>query len=116
MIWRTRLSLLSTVFFLWGAASHAQQPDWQKHIDWCISNKDAGGSVDCPDKYLATYPECHVKGGRACLLAKAIQSAKDNDYANAFGLAVICQCHNVNARDQIVAAGKKAVGDYLRTK
>jgi hypothetical protein len=79
-------------------------------------NSDAGGSVDCPDKYAVTYPECVVSGGRASLMKKAIQSAKDGDYANAFRLAQICQCHNVNARDKIRDAGQKAVGDYLKTK
>jgi hypothetical protein len=97
-------------------AVRAQKPEWQSHIDWCIHNSDAGGSVDCPDKYAATYPECIVSGGRSCLMGKAIQSAKDGDYANAYRLAQICQCHNVTARDQIRDAGQKAVGDYLRTK
>lgn len=94
----------------------AGQPEWQIHIDWCIHNSDAQGSVDCPDKYLSTYPECYAAGGRSCLMKKAIQSAKDNDFANAFRLAQICQCHNVNARDKIRAAGQDAVGAYLKTK
>jgi hypothetical protein len=81
-----------------------------------MTNHDAGGSVDCPDKYLVTYPECLAHGGRACLMGKAIDSTKHGDYDNAFRLAAIVQCHNVSARDQIIAAGKQAIGDYLRTK
>jgi len=97
-------------------AARAQKPEWQLHIDWCIQNSDAGGSVDCADKYAVTYPECILAGGRSCLMKKAIQSAKDGDYANAYRLAQICQCHNVTARDEIRDAGQKAVGDYLKTK
>src|SRR6478672_2136046 len=75
------------------------QPDqnWQGNINWCIGNSDAGGSVDCPQQY--PYPECIASGGRACLMKKGIQSAKDNDDANAYRLALVCQCHNTNTRD-----------------
>jgi hypothetical protein len=113
---RVSLLLLGILFISSVFAARAQKPEWQQHVDWCIQNSDAGGSVDCPDKYTATYPECLVSGGRSCLMKKAIQSAKDGDYANAFRLAQICQCHNVNARDKIRDAGQKAVGDYLKTK
>ena len=110
--WLT-LSLLSALL---GPAVYGQKPDWQKHLDWSISNSDAGGSVDCPDKYLTTYPECQVSGGRSCMMKKAIQSAKDNDCANALRVSLITQCHNTPARDQISRAGQAAVCRYLKTK
>jgi hypothetical protein len=111
---RSVVLLVGLLLVLGVFAAKAQKPEWQTHVDWCIRNSDAGGSVDCPEKY--PYPECIVSGGRSCLMKKAIQSAKDGDYANAFRLAQICQCHNVTARDQIRDAGQKAVGDYLKTK
>jgi hypothetical protein len=92
----------------------AAAQEWQLHLNWCIGNSDALGSVDCPDKYLSTYPECYASGGRKCLMGKAIQSAKDNDCANAFRLSLICQCHNVGARDKINAAGQDAVCSFLK--
>src|SRR5260221_6992010 len=93
-----RIMSLLTGLVLAALAASAQKPDWQEHLDWSIRNSDAGGSVDCPDKYLATYPECHISGGRSCMMKKAIQSAKDNDCANALRVSVITQCHNVTAR------------------
>jgi hypothetical protein len=112
-----RVVVLSALLLVAGVfVAKAQKPGWQTHIDWCIQNSDAGGSVDCPDKCAATYPECIVAGGRSCLMKKAIQSAKDGDYANAYRLAQICQCHNVNARDEIRNAGQTAVGNYLKSK
>jgi hypothetical protein len=89
--------------------------DWRGNLDWCIRNTEAGGSTNCPQDY--PYPECVAYGGRACLMTKAIQSAKDNDYANSYNLALVCQCHNGDARDGFVyCAGQKAIGDYLKTK
>lgn len=92
------------------------KPAWQTHLDWSIQNLDAGGSVDCPDKYVEAYPECLVSGGRSCMMKKAIQSAKDNDCSNALRVSQITQCHNVTARDQIRDAGQNAVCRYLKTK
>lgn len=110
-----RLSLVVCVL-LCTCAAFGQKPEWQAHLDWSISNSDAGGSVDCPDKYLATYPECHANGGRACMMRKAIQSAKDNDCANALRVSLITQCHNVPARDKIRDAGQENVCRYLKSK
>jgi hypothetical protein len=93
----------------------AGNQNWKANIDWCIGNSDAGGSVDCPQQYV--YPECIASGGRACLMRKAIQSAKDKDDANAYRQALVCQCHNSGAKDGFVyCAGQKAIADYLRTK
>jgi hypothetical protein len=125
---RAVLGVASSVLLCFASASSAQtnpalcaqqnagNQNWRANIDWCIGNSDAGGSVDCPDKYV-TYPECIVSGGRSCLMKKAIQSAKDKDYANSFRLAQICQCHNVGARDGIIyCGGQQGVGDYLKAK
>jgi uncharacterized membrane protein len=88
-----------------------EQPDWQKHLDWSRNNSDAGGSVDCPLDY--PYPECILRGGRACLMAHAEQSARDNDCANAFRVALITQCQNPEATQLIAAAGESEVCQYL---
>jgi hypothetical protein len=113
----TQLSMTLITLAVLNLSGQAQnKPDWQKHLDWSIQNPDAGGSVDCPDKYAATYPECLFSGGRSCMMKKAIQSAKDNDCSNAHRVSQITQCHNVTARDQIRDAGQDAVCQYLKTK
>jgi len=89
--------------------------DWRGNLNWCIGNSDAGGATNCPQDY--PYPECVASGGRSCLMRKAIQSANDNDYANSYRLALVCQCHNTGAKDGFMyCAGQKAIGDYLRNK
>jgi hypothetical protein len=92
---------------------NATKPDWQTNIDWSIGNT---GPVDCPEQYAATYPECIFKGGRSCLMRKAIDSAKANNDSWAFQLTLITQCHNSAAQTSIANAGQQAVCDYLRTK
>jgi hypothetical protein len=79
-----RWLLTSLIAVCFAAQGKAQKPEWQVHLDWCSGNRDAGGSVDCPADYLGTYPECYASGGRACLIGKARQSARDHDCANAF--------------------------------
>jgi hypothetical protein len=92
-----------------------ENQDWKTNVNWCISNHDAGGATNCPQDY--PYPECVAHDGRACLMGKAIQSAKDNDYANSYRLALVCQCHNSGAKDGLMyCAGQKAIGDYLKTR
>jgi hypothetical protein len=79
---------------------------------WSIGNT---GNPDCPLQY--PYPECIVPGrGRSCLMLKAVASAKANDCANAFRLAVITQCHNKQAQQGILAAGTEPVCNFLRTQ
>lgn len=95
----------------------AQQPDWQKHIDWCIGNNTSDpGETNCVGEYVTTEPACITGGGRACLLVRAIDSAKHNNCDYAFRLTTICQCHNGNARQQLGQAGAGAVCGYLKTK
>ena len=99
------------------ARAQGGKPDWQKHIDWSIGNHTTDpGETNCPDQYAATEPNCILGGGRACLMARAIDSAKANNYAYAFRLTLITQCHNGGAQQAIGAAGQQAVGDYLKTK
>jgi hypothetical protein len=93
--------------------SRADKPDWQKHIDWSIGNT---GAPDCADQYVATEPKCLTEGNRSCLMRRAIDSAKHNNCDYAFRLTLITQCHNGGAQQQIGAAGKAAVCEYLNTK
>jgi hypothetical protein len=87
---------------------------WQQDIEWCKRNSDGGGSVDCPDEYLSRYPMCLRDGaGRACLMGKAMDSAKAGDCDNAFRLALVCQCHNKVEQGLISNAGETAVCKYL---
>jgi hypothetical protein len=99
------------------ALAGAQKPDWQNHIDWCTGHytTDPGGT-DCVNQYTATEPKCVTGGGRACLMERAIDSAKHNNCSYAFRLTVICQCHNGNAQQQLGEAGQQKVCDYEKTK
>ncbi len=94
------------------------QEQWKGNIDWAIANRTSdAGQTNCPDQYAVTEPACILGGGRACLMQRAIDSAKHNNYDYAFQLTLITQCHNGGARQTIgAAAGKQAVGDYLKTK
>ncbi len=95
----------------------ADKPDWQKHIDWAIGNNTSDpGETNCPDQYAATEPKCITGGGRACLMARAIDSAKSNNCSYAFRLTLITQCHNQGAQQALGAAGQQAVCDYEKTK
>jgi hypothetical protein len=96
----------------------AQSPEvWQGHINWSIGNNTSDpGETNCPDQYAATEPACIVGGGRACLMARAIDSAKANNCAYALRLTLITQCHNGAAQQAIGGAGQQAVCNYLKTK
>jgi hypothetical protein len=86
----------------------------KNHVNWAVGNT---GAPDCPHLYAATYPECLWNGrNRACLMEKAIASAKANDCENAFRLTLITQCHNGAAASEIASCGKQGVCEYLRTK
>jgi uncharacterized membrane protein len=89
------------------------KPLWQTHIDWCSNNRDAGGSVDCPELYLGTYPACMVSGGRSCLISKAKALAHSGNCDDALRVTLICQCKNQEAKDAIEAAGARQVCGYL---
>ncbi len=97
-------------------ALEKEKPGWQQNLDWSISNSDAGGSVNCSDQYLATYPECLMSGGRSCIMRKAIESARAGDCENALRVSLITQCHNPAVSHQIQAAGAEAVCTYLKKK
>ena len=103
------IALTTASGFLW-----AEKPDWQKHIDWAVGNYTTdSGRTNCVEEYAATEPKCILGGGRACLMARAIDSAKANNYDYAFRLVLITQCHNGARQQQLRSAGKQAVGDYL---
>jgi len=94
----------------------ADKPEWQGNIDWSIGNHTTDpGQCNCVDQYVATEAACITGGGRACLMQRAIDSAKHGNDAYAFRLTLISQCHNGHAQSTISAAGQKAVGDYLRS-
>ena len=93
------------------------KPDWQHHIDWSIGNHTTDpGETNCVDQYAATEPACITGGGRSCLMARAIDSAKANNCSYALRLTLITQCHNGGAQQAIGAAGQGAVCNYLKTK
>ena len=106
------------------AAPPCTKPAWQCHLDW--SSRDQG-YVDCPAEYLAYSPQCHLcvpgwkghpdclnVGGRARMMEYAKASAKAGNCNQAFSEAVVTQCHNGPAIDQIRAAGVEAVCGYLK--
>ena len=95
----------------------ADKPDWQKHIDWAIGNHTTDpGETNCPEQYVATEPACVTGGGRSCLMARAIDSAKHNNCNYAMRLTLITQCHNQGAQQTLGEAGQQAVCDYEKTK
>jgi hypothetical protein len=95
----------------------ADKPDWQKHIDWAIGNHTTDpGETNCVEQYVATEPACITGGGRACLMARAIDSARHNNCSYAMRLTLITQCHNQGAQQAIGEAGESAVCGYEKTK
>jgi hypothetical protein len=113
---RATLMVVAGVFLI-ATALIADTQDWQKHLDWSIGNHTSDpGETNYIDQYVATESACIVGGGRSCLMKRAMESAKANNYAYAFRLSLITQCHNGTAQSQIGAAGQQAVGDYLKTK
>jgi hypothetical protein len=101
-----------------GATNFAQaqgKPNWQLDIDWASSDN---GAPDCPWLY-ATVPDCLATGlfnmgNRACVIAHAIDHAKNNEDLVAFGLVLITQCHNGPEQQNLLNAGPYAVANYLR--
>jgi len=89
-----------------------ERAEWMIHIDWSISNTDAGGSTDCPGLY--PYPGCVLNGGRACLMSQSIKAAKANSCTEALKTTLVTQCHNPEAQQAILAAGETKVCTYLK--
>jgi hypothetical protein len=115
----TRIVTCILLLTLGGAASMLGQgkPDWQANIDWSIGNNTSDpGETNCVDQYVATEPACITGGGRACLMARAISSAKANNCSYAMRLTLITQCHNGGAQQTIGGAGQDAVCNYLKGK
>jgi hypothetical protein len=102
-----------------GASTALSQniPDWQAHINWSIGNHTTDpGETNCVEQYVATEPACITGGGRACLMARAIDSAKANNCSYAMRLTLITQCHNGGAQQAIGGAGQASVCNYLKSK
>ena len=105
--------LCATIVVFTARSVSADQPEWQKHVDWSIGNT---GAPDCADQYVATEPKCLAEGNRSCLMARAIDSAKHNNCSYAMRLTLITQCHNAQAQQAIGGASEGAVCAYLKSK
>ncbi len=111
-------ALLLTIVFTGSVVRSANAIDratLHSWLNWSIGNSTGPDQLDCPGQYGA-YPECIIGGGRACLMGKAIQSAKDGDCAKAFRLTLITQCHNGSAQAEIAGIGQQAVCDDLKAR
>jgi hypothetical protein len=99
-------------------SSSSGSPDWQLHIDWSAANNtNDPGETNCPQSYMeAEQPSCIIGGGRACLMAKAIEAAKAGRCEYAFHLTLITQCHNAGAQQALANAGQGQVCAYLKTR
>lgn len=86
------------------------------NVDWSIANYTPADQTNCPDQYLITEPKCLTEGGRACLMRRAIESAKADNCSYALRLTLITQCHNQGARESITNSGEQALCAYLKTK
>ena len=105
---RLRVLLCTTALTACCTGVFAQDADTLRNrdLDWAIADT---GNVNCPERHTDTYPACLTQGGRSCLMRKAIDSAQHKDCDNAFGLALITQCHREgkDARDRFNAIGAK---------
>jgi len=114
-IGRTVVRFAAVALLAIGAtATFATAQSWKAHIDWAAGNKDAGGSVDCPGQYINNGVEyAIVSGGRSAVINQALFDAYNQNFDTAFNLVLITQCHNPNAQQELINAGKKAVLTYL---
>ena len=71
---------------------------WQEGVNWSIGNFTGPDQLNCPEQYAATEPRAAFEGGRAALMRRAIESAKAGNYAYAFRLTLITQCHKPASR------------------
>jgi hypothetical protein len=106
--------VLSSMIFTGTLAAHAQKPAYQIDVDWAATNTDAGGSVDCPAQYISLGVEYAIaSNGRAAVVNEAIFAAYRGDVNRSFQLVMLTQCHNPDARQQLVDAGPSLVIPYL---
>ena len=95
----------------------ADRPDWQAHIDWAAASVDAAGDTNCPDQYVEmNQAACIANSGRACVVARATEAAKEGNCEMALRLILLTQCHNESARQALASAGAQPVCTYLKTK
>jgi hypothetical protein len=87
--------------------------EYQLHIRYCLHNTTGPDQVNCPEQY-AVQPQCLAQGGRTCLILTAKYLALHGECDAAFGLTLVCQCNNAEARRAIVNAGATNVCSFLR--
>jgi hypothetical protein len=106
---------MRTVGLLLGLAFAALAlTEWQGNLEWSKHDTGAWESYLIP-QVSSTYPECLLPGrGRACIMEKAVASARAGDCANAFRLSLLTQGHNSHAQSTIADAGQQAVCSYLK--
>ena len=99
-------------------APPAPNQEWESHLNWCEHNATTDpGETNCPEQYGAVgAPWCILGGGRACLMKQATYLASQGQCLAAFHTAMVCQCHNSDARNKIKAAGQTKVCEFLTGK
>jgi hypothetical protein len=98
------------------ASIPASASSWQEGVNWSIGNSTGPDQLNCPEQYAMTEPRAAFEGGRAALMRRAIDSAKHGNYAYAFRLTLITQCHNGGFQAVLARVGQQQLGDYLRTR
>jgi hypothetical protein len=93
--------------------------DWQGNLAWCAGDT---GAPDCPEQYVAVGAQSCLglgvgggtgMGNRQCLIYQARYLASQGYCAPAFATALVCQCQNSDARQEILSAGMNAVCNWL---
>jgi hypothetical protein len=85
-----------------------------KNITWSIGDP---GELECAGEVEKMGgAECIGNGNRACLMKLAIRAAAAGSCDAAFQYTLVTQCHNPNARNTILNAGRDAVCTYLRRR
>jgi hypothetical protein len=86
------------------------------YLDWSFGNSTGPDQTHCPQQYTATEPRCLTGGGRACLMRRAVESAKSGKCHYAMSLVLITQCHNPGAQQRLAAQSESAVCAYLASR
>jgi hypothetical protein len=94
----------------------AQAPGWQNIVENSMAERTGPESVKCPELYETTQTRCQFDGGRACLMERAIESAKGGDCVRAVWLTEITLCTDPAAQKRIKDAGQDNVCAFLKGK
>jgi hypothetical protein len=94
------------------AAAHT--PQWQNIVEDSMADRTGPESVKCPELYETTQTRCQFDGGRACLMERAIESAKGGDCVRAVWLTEITLCTDPAAQKRIRDAGQDSVCAFLK--